>query len=371
MISNPHFGFLVTEAGGGFTWAKNSGENRLTPWRNDPVSDAGGEALYLRDEETGEVWSPTPLPARSDAPYIVRHGAGYSIFEHRSHGIDQKLWLYAASDDPVKIVKLQLHNRTARVRRISATYYAEWVLGTDRDETQQYIIPEYDETRGALLATNPYSEEFGQAVAFLACSHEAESLTTDRAEFLGRMGKMGSPEGLRRMGLAGTVEAGVDPCAALQVELELGPGESCELHFLLGQGTDRADALRLVESYRTPEQVEAAWKTMRDEWERILGAVTVTTPDPQMDLLQNRWLLYQDLTCRVWGRSGLYQSSGAFGFRDQLQDVMALVHTAPDITRARILEAAAHQFEEGDVLHWWHPPTGRGVRGAFPEGARA
>jgi len=362
VIANPDFGFLVSEAGLGYTWAENSGENRLTPWRNDPVADPPGEALYLRDEETGHVWSPTPLPAGAPAPHLIRHGTGYSIFEHHSHGLKQRLRVFAAPDAPVKIVHLQLENTWSRNRRITATFYAEWVLGPDRSVHQQYIVPEFDALRNALLARNPYNEEFGERVAFLSASREPHGLTADRTEFLGRGGSLQHPAALDRVGLASTVRTGLDPCAAYQVHLWLAPGETEDVFFLLGQGEDREDALRLVERYQDAAQAATAWEEANELWDDLLGAATVQTPDPAMNLLLNRWLLYQSLSCRVWGRSALYQSSGAFGFRDQLQDVMVLVHTAPDVVRDHILQAARHQFEAGDVLHWWHPPSGRGVR---------
>jgi len=362
VIANSGFGFLVSEAGSGYTWAENSGENRLTPWRNDPVADTPGEALYLRDEETGEVWSPTPLPAGASAPYLVRHGAGYSVFEHHSHGIKQRLRLFVVPNAPVKVIHLRLENTCNRNRRITATFYAEWVLGTTQDENRQYVIPEFDAVSNALLARNPYSQEFGQRVAFVTASREPYGLTADRTEFLGREGDFRRPAALCRVGLAGAVRAGQDPCAALQTNVWLAPGEVEELFFLLGQGADREETLQLIKQYQDASQVEAAWDKMIRFWDNLLGTLTVQVPDPGMNLLLNRWLLYQALSCRLWGRSALYQSSGAFGYRDQLQDVMSLVLAAPHLARDHILQAASYQFEAGDVLHWWHPPSGRGVR---------
>ena len=362
VANNSDFGFLVSESGAGYTWAGNSGENRLTPWPNDPVSDTPGEVLYLRDEETAEVWSPTPAPTPAGAPYLIRHGAGYTTFEHHSHGLKQRLHLFAAPAAPVKVIQLRLENVLDRVRRVTVTFYAEWVLGTHRDTTQQYIVPEYDDENHALLARNAYSEEFGAHVAFLATDRALHGLTTDRTEFLERNGSLRHPAALERIGLAGTVQAGLDPCAALQVHLDLQPGESQEVIFLLGQGADRQTALDLIQQYRDPGEVARAWEDVRTLWDELLDTVIVKTPDPAMDILLNRWLLYQALSCRIWARSALYQSSGAYGFRDQLQDVMALVHTAPHVTREHILRSARHQFEAGDVLHWWHPPSGRGVR---------
>jgi cyclic beta-1,2-glucan synthetase len=362
VVANQHLGFLVSESGASYTWAMNSGENRLTPWHNDPVSDPPDEAIYLRDEETGDVWSPTPLPAREDAPYLVRHGAGYSDFEHHSHALKQHTRMYVAPDEPVKIVRLRLENTADWTRRITATFYASWVLYTTHEASQMYVVPEYDRERHALLAKNPFNTEFGDRVAFVATDRPLHGLTTDRQEFLGRMGHRSQPAALYRIGLEGRVEAGVDPCAVIQVHLDLPPGQVEEVHFIIGQGADREDALRLVEQYQTDEGVETAWEQTRRLWDDLLGTLQVETPDRGMDLLLNRWMLYQSLSCRIWGRSGFYQSSGAYGFRDQLQDVMSLAHVAPHITREQIVRAAAHQFEEGDVLHWWHPPSGRGVR---------
>ena len=362
VIANPNFGCLVSETGMGCTWAVNSSENRLTPWRNDPVSDPPSEAIYLRDDDTGVVWSPTPLPARDADPYLVRHGSGYTIFEHHSHGLKQYLRVFVAPDAPVKVKQLRLENTLDRVRRIVITDYAEWVLGPSRHQMAQYIVPEFDSGSHALLACNTYHEEFGERVAFLATTRELHGLTTDRSEFLGLAGDYQHPAALDRTGLSAAVRPGLDPCAALQVLLWLAPGEQKEITFVLGQGADHAEARQWIQKYQDIAQVEAAWQDLTRQWDDRLGKIAVETPDPAMDLLLNRWLPYQVLSSRVWARTAMYQSSGAFGFRDQLQDVMALVYAAPQVARDHILEAARHQFEAGDVLHWWHPPSGRGVR---------
>ena len=321
--------FLVSEAGSGCTWAGNSSENRLTPWRNDPLSDLPGEALYLRDEETGLVWSPTPLPAGAESACTVRHGAGYSIFESQSHGLNQRLRLFAAAEAPVKIAHLRLENLWKRPRRITVTYYAEWVLGTTRDASQAYIVPEFDPARHALLARNRYNAEFGERVAFLAANKKPHGLTADRSEFLGRMGSLGLPAALGRIGLGSTVRAGLDPCAAIQLHVDLAAGQAEEVYFLIGEGTNREESLALIDKYQAQGQVELAWQAMQQSWEDLLTGITVQTPDPGMDLMLNRWLLYQTISCRLWGRTALYQSSGAFGFRDQLQDVLAVLHARP------------------------------------------
>ena len=362
VIANPQFGCIVSEAGLGCTWAGNSGENRLTPWRNDAVSDPPAEAMYLRDEDTGQIWSPTPLPSRAEAPYLIRHGAGYSTFEHASYGLEQYVRVFVAADEPVKIVQLKLKNTSKRIRRINTVYFAEWVLGTTHENTAPYIIPEFAASQFALLARNPYNQDFCERVAFLASTREPTGMTGDRVEFLGRHASYARPAALERVGMTPRVDAGVEPCAALQVLLWLRPGETKEVTFLLGQGKDRAEAERLIGHFQKIENVQAAWDQAGLFWEEMLGQVQVDTPNQAMNILLNRWLLYQSLTARFWGRTGFYQSSGAFGYRDQLQDAMAYVHTKPALLREHILDAARYQFEQGDVLHWWHPPAGRGLR---------
>jgi cyclic beta-1,2-glucan synthetase len=362
VLANPAFGCLVSESGLGTTWSLNSGENRLTPWRNDPVLDTPSEVVYLRDEETAEVWSPTPLPAGLKAQTRVRHGAGYTTYESESHGLVQEMTVFVPRDAGLKIVRLRMQNTLPRSRRLTATYYAEWVLGSRRKRQAPYIVSDLDRDRACLLATCDWSAEFAGRVAFLASKEVAHGYTADRTEFLGRDGDYGQPEALKRWGLSGRVDLGADPCAALQVHLEVAAGGALETHFILGQAATGIEALALVERFRDASVVEAAWKDLSAYWDEILGAVRVKTPEPSMDLMLNRWLLYQTLSSRVFGRTGFYQSSGAFGYRDQLQDVLALLHAAPSIARGHILEAAKHQFLEGDVLHWWHPPSGRGVR---------
>lgn len=367
VIGYPNFGFMVSESGSQCTWALNSGENRLTPWANDPVCDPTGEALYLRDEETGEVWTPTPLPAGSGQPYRVAHGAGYTRFEHKSHGLEQTLTLFSSPDDPVKIIHVKLKNNLQHTRRITATQYVEWVLGTTHAANMAYIIPEYDPTHACLLATNPYSDEFAKRVAFLLASRPIHGLTADRTEFLGRGGTFKQPVALQRIGLETRITPGEDPCAALQIHLDLQSGATDEFYFVLGEGNDKEHALELVKKYHEPAYVGAAFERTHTFWNRFLNIIQVSTPDPAADIILNRWMLYQTLSCRVWGRTGFYQSSGAFGFRDQLQDVLALLPIDPSITRNQIINAAIQQFEAGDVMHWWHPPSGRGVRTRFSD----
>jgi cyclic beta-1,2-glucan synthetase len=362
VIGYPYFGFMVSETGSQCTWAVNSGENRLTPWSNDPIRDPTGEALYLRDEETGDVWTPTPLPAGTDQPYRVRHGAGYTIFEHNSHGLRQHLTLFASPEDPVKIIHLRVENTWNHNRRITATQYIEWVLGTTHAASLPYIIPEYDAAEYCLLATNPYNDEFGERTAFLIANKPVHGLTTDRTEFLGRGGTLASPAALHRIGLETRLSPSEDLCAVLQLHLDLLPGGVEEIYFVLGQGSNKGHALELAKKYHESAYVGAALERTRVFWDHLLHTIQVHTPEPATDLILNQWMLYQSLSCRIWGRSAFYQPSGAFGFRDQLQDVLALLAVDPAISCGQILNAAQFQFAEGDVMHWWHPPSGRGVR---------
>jgi cyclic beta-1,2-glucan synthetase len=361
VLANPRFGCLTTESGGGYTWFLNAGEYRLTPWSNDPVSDPAGESLSLRDEQTVQVWSPLPLPGQSGG-YRTHHGAGYTCYVHHSHQLEQETRVFVPPDDTVKIIQLRLKNRAAHRRRLTATYYAEWVLGSQRSQTQPHIMTEYDAKAQATFASCSWNPDFGACVAFLAASHATHGFTCDRKEFLGRYGSTRAPAALARVGLAGRSGSGLDACAALQIHLELDPQEEITCHFVLGAAAERETASRLCRKYSQATAAENALKRVHDYWDELLGTITVSTPEPAMDLLLNRWLLYQTLCARIFARTGFYQSSGAYGFRDQLQDVMALLQVKPALAREQILEAAQRQFDSGDVLHWWHPPSGKGVR---------
>ncbi|WP_422925319.1 GH36-type glycosyl hydrolase domain-containing protein [Singulisphaera sp. PoT] len=362
VVSNPQFGFIVSEGGAGYTWAGNSQQNRLTPWSNDPVVDPAGEVVYLRDLDTGEVWSPTPLPIASASNTLVRHGQGYTSFERLCGGIHSELTLFVANEDPVKLVRLKLNNTSGEERRLDATFYVEWVLGTNRDMTASQVVTELDPETDSLLASNAFRTDFSERVAFVGSSVVTTSATGDRGEFLGRYGSTAAPAALRREGLSGRVGAALDPCGAIQAKFTLAPGEEKVLVFFLGEASNRGEALDFVRRYRDAQRTEDEWGKVQGHWDSFLGTVQVETPDAAMNLLLNRWLPYQVLSCRVWGRSAFYQSGGAYGFRDQLQDAMALVYGAPDEARAQIKRSAARQFLEGDVQHWWHPPVGRGVR---------
>jgi cellobiose phosphorylase len=367
VLANPTFGTVVTESGGAYTWGENAHEFRLTPWNNDPVQDTTGEAFYLRDEQTGRFWSPTPLPARGATPYVIRHGFGYTVFEHTEHGIVSELWVYVAMDAPVKFTILKLRNISGRPRRLSVTGYWEWVLGDLRQKNLLHVQTEVDLKTGVLLARNYYNTEFPGRIAFIDAGGTTRTVTGDRKEFLGRNGSLAQPAALKRARLSGQVGAGLDPCGAMQVVLDLSDGQERETSFRLGIGRNADEVQNLIQRYRGANASRVALEGVWAYWNRTLGAINVDTPDPAVNVMANGWLLYQTIGCRLWGRTGFYQSGGAYGFRDQLQDVMALVHAEPALTREHLLRAAARQFREGDVQHWWHPPAGRGVRTHFSD----
>jgi cellobiose phosphorylase len=362
VLANPRFGCLVTEAGLGYSWAGNSQMNRLTPWSNDPTSDPPGEVIYLRDEETGDFWTPTPLPVGPRATVTVRHGQGYTRYTHVSRDLNQDLLVLVPTDDPIKLVRLTVRNDGDRPRRLSATYYAEWVLGTVRENAPLHVVCERDPESAAILARNAWAGDFAKKIAFVASDSPTQSVTADRSEFLGEHGSVSMPAALKRVGLCGRADPALDPCAAMTTELTLSPGETREVVFVLGQADSLEEVHRLIREYARPHRGAAALTQVQEQWDGYLNALQVTTPDRGVDLMLNRWLVYQVLACRVWARSAFYQSGGAYGFRDQLQDVMALVYSAPAEARAQILRSTARQFEEGDVQHWWHPPSGIGVR---------
>ncbi|MBK9777272.1 MAG: cyclic beta 1-2 glucan synthetase [bacterium] len=362
VLANPTFGTVVSESGQANTWGENAHEFRLTPWTNDPVGGPSGEAIYLRDEEHGLYWSPTPLPGRSTLPYLTRHGFGYTVFEHTERGIRSELWVYVALDASVKFSVLKVRNESGRPRRLSATGYVEWVLGDIRPHSAMHVVTEIDAHSGALLARNPYNTEFANRTAFFDVDEATRSVTADRREFLGPNGTLDAPAAMARTRLSGRVGAAMDPCAAIRVSFDLAAGQEREIVFRLGVGRDTADARDLVRRFRGASAARGALDAVWHHWSHTLGAVNVETPDHAFNVLANGWLLYQTIACRMWGRSATYQSGGAYGFRDQLQDAMALIHARPQLLREHLLRCAARQFCEGDVQHWWHPPLGRGVR---------
>jgi cyclic beta-1,2-glucan synthetase len=363
VIANAQFGTLASADGFGTTWSQNAQQNQLTPWCNDPVSDSPAEAIYIRDDANGDLWSATPLPIReAAAPYVIRHGFGYSRFQYNTRGIALDLLQFVPLEDSLKISRLKITNTSAQSRQLSVTHYLDWVLGNQRGKTLPFVVTEIEPSTAALLARNPWSGDFQSRIAFMDMAGRQQTYTGDRSEFIGPHGSLAEPKALLGgHGLSNRVGAGLDPCGALQTACSLLPGETIELTFMLGEEASPAAAVALIERYRSLD-LDAALKNVTDYWDRTLGAIQVKTPDRSMDILVNGWLLYQTLSSRVWARTAFYQSSGAYGFRDQLQDVMALMISRPQIAREHILRAAARQFEAGDVQHWWLPSSGQGVK---------
>ncbi len=362
VIANENFGTFISESGSSCTWAENSHEFRITPWQNDPVSDSCGEAIYLRDEQSGEFWSPTPLPCRGNGKYTTRHGFGYSVFEHKEKGINSEMSVYIDPEESIKFYVLKVRNSTDRPRGLSAVAYAEWVLGDLPARTRMHVVTGVDSHTGALFARNLYNDEFRGRTVFLDSDDPGRTVSGDRREFLGRNGTMADPAGLQRANLPGRVGPALDPCGAVQVRFGLAPGQERKIIFRLGVGKDVEDARRMVKLFRGAAQARLSLEKTGAFWGKTLGTIQVETPDQAFNVLANGWLMYQSLSCRFWGRNALYQSGGAYGYRDQLQDSMALVYSHPELVREHLLRSAAHQFIEGDVMHWWHPPSGRGVR---------
>lgn len=367
VISNKGFGFQVSESGSGYTWAENSRENKLTPWSNDPVSDMPGEVLYLRDETKGVFWSITPIPIRDAGVYTVRHGFGYTAFQHTSHEIEQQLTLFVPREAPVKISRVKLKNLGTSARDLSITFYIRPVMGVDEQGTSPYITTRYDEKSGLLLMKNVYSSDYPGRVAFIGTSLKDISFTGDRYEFIGQNGSTSEPAALKRAGLSGRTGAGYDPCAAIQAKLTLKAGETKEAIFVLGQGQNAEDAGLIAGKFLNAGKVEKEYSQVAEFWRDRLETIQVSTPDTSLDIMLNGWLLYQTTACRMWSRAAFYQSGGAYGFRDQLQDSMAMVYIWPEITREQILLHASRQFVEGDVQHWWHPGAGKGIRTRYSD----
>ncbi len=365
VFAHEHFGALTSESGQGYAWYGNSQSNRITPWNNDPVSDTPAEAIYIRDEDSGAFWTPTPLPIRDNEAYRARHGQGYSTFEHNSRGIEQELSVWVPMDNknrPVRVQKLRLKNRSGRRRRLMVTFYADLVLGTTREENQMHVVTSWDTISSTLLARNAYHPDFGHRVAFVSATPRPQTHSGDRTAFLGRNGSMSNPAALKRKHVLEKTGAGLDPCAAVQVWVDLAPDEETSVNFLLGEAGDVDEVRSIVQAFRDQPGIDNSLAVTKGWWNGVLDTLQVDVPDKSVNFLLNRWLPYQILSCRIWARSALYQSGGAWGFRDQLQDSLAMTTLYSKAARDQILRSAQHQFEEGDVQHWWHPPGDAGVR---------
>ena len=373
VLANPNFGTLVSELGTGYTFWRNSRECKLTPWSNDTVLDPPTELGFMRDEDTGELWTVTPAAGKQANPYLVTHGHGYTTFDHERKGIRHTMTVFVPKEDAVKIMRLQIKNTSSEVRRLSVSYYAEWVIGVQRQSNAPFIVSEWDESASILTAQNRYQENFRDATAFLgiypqkAADASECSWTTDQLEFIGRNGSLEHPAALNRTRLSGWTGTSYASCGAIQRKLTLEAGEETEVIILLGCESSQSNAVSLAQKYSDASHCDAAWKELADFWDHTLNQIVVETPSSETNILLNGWLLYQSLACRMWARTAFYQAGGAFGFRDQLQDSLAMLHTMPEIARKQLLLHASHQYEEGDVQHWWHNETERGIRTLFSD----
>jgi cyclic beta-1,2-glucan synthetase len=367
LLANPDFGSVISETGSAYTWAINAHEYRLTPWGNDPISDGGGEAFYLRDQESGSFWSPSPFPAKGTTPYITTHGFGYSHFEHTEHGIYSKMSVFVDKTLPVKFFILKIKNISGGARKLMAAGFMEMILGDLRSKTNPHIFSEYNAENFVLLLRNRYNSVFADRVTFFKVIGVPESYTANRAEFIGRNRNLSDPQAMHRSTLSDTTGASVDPCAAIQIKIDLYNRDEKEIIFMLGNEKDIDAAMTLISKFPNADAVHQSFKETEAYWKDILGCIQIQTPDNALNILANGWLVYQTMASRIFARSGFYQSGGAWGFRDQLQDVLALLSIRPEMARQQILLCASRQFPEGDVQHWWNPPEGRGVRTHFSD----
>jgi cellobiose phosphorylase len=367
MANEKSFGTLTSETGSSYTWSLNSRENRLTPWSNDTTSDPSGEQIYILDHESNACWSPTPNRSRDDKPYLIRHGQGYTTFEHNSFEIEQSLTIHVSMENEVKFCRLKLKNHSDKERTLSIVYYLEWVLGFHRSKTGSTVITEREGDHNLFYATNPFLPDFGSRISFAATNKKISSFTCDRRSFLGRNGNYQRPLGLNVEDLDGAMGTSLDPCLAMKIDLTLKPGEEYEVIFIMGQDDSKERINELAEKALIPINAENELNAAKEFWDKVTSKLTIKTPYPEIDIYVNRWALYQTLSCRIWARTAFYQSGGAYGFRDQLQDCACLMDAKPELCRSYILRAAAHQFPEGDVLHWWHPPSDKGVRTRFSD----
>ncbi len=365
VIANERFGFICTESGGGYTWHLNSSQNKLTSWINDPITDTPSEIIYICNTQSGKVWSCTPLPVRETEPYTIRHGFGYTCFTHNSNGINQTLTQFAAAEAAVKFSILKLENTTTSEMLLETACYFRPVLGTEFSQTSPYIVTGFDEVSNAILIDNVYNADFRGLRAFLACSESGVSYTGSRLNFFGTDMDISNPAGMRKE-LDSNTGAGIDSCAVLKEGIRLKPGETREIVFLIGQ-ENLEKVSEVIRGFRSTEQVKNELEKVKDSWIRRLGQIQVNTPDLSINLMLNGWLQYQVLSCRIWARSGFYQAGGAFGFRDQLQDVMSVVYSLPELTKNQILLHCRHQFPEGDVQHWWHNQKMNGIRTRYSD----
>jgi cellobiose phosphorylase len=375
VVSNGDYGFVVSQTGGGYSWRTHAQLNRITRWEQDLLRDDWGKFIYLRDDR-GNIWSAGWKPVCAEPEeYECRHGIGYTVIRSVQQGMETELLMFIPVDDPVEVWQVTIRNRTRGMRMVDVITYAEWCLGHSPDWHREFhktfAETSYDATAGSIFATKRLWEVPSprghwntdwKYVAFHAANVKPTSFDTDKESFLGIYGSLREPQALNRPKLAGNTGKWLDPIASLHTRIRLKPGETRRVTFLLGAADTREQALEVINKYRSPSGVEEALQGVHDRWAKLLGTCSTETPDAGLNLMLNTWLKYQAISGRLWGRTAYYQTGGAYGFRDQLQDSQLFLWIDPARTLEQIRLHARHQFRDGTVYHWWHPISEIGLQ---------
>jgi len=366
ILVNKQFGTLVTAAGGGYTWNKNSRENRLTTWYNETIEDIPAEVIYIKDKEEKTSWSITLNPKSNSQDYIAKFGFGYSEFINSNLGISTNLNIFVPQNDDVKINKLNIKNNMSYKRSLKIVYYLNLSLGMDIAKHAEYINIEKDETFNLIYLKNIFKNEFKDEFAYVSCSEKISGYTGSKEEFFG-LGDISNPQGLNLINFSNQNSIGQSNIIAIEIDTEIDANESKDISIILGSTTSKEVAKDVAYKYYKISNCNKELENTKEFWNEHLNVLQVKTPVESTNILLNAWLLYQVISSRLWGRTGYYQSGGAFGFRDQLQDVLGIIYVLPEQVRAQIIEHAKHQFYEGDVEHWWHKESKKGIRTRFSD----
>ena len=366
IMANNKFGTLVTENMGGYTWYKNSRLNRVTSWGNYPNRDIPSEIIYLKDLESQKSWSLGLNPKPDDKNYNVIYGFGYAKYIHKNNGIEQELEVFVPQEDSVKIQILKLKNMNLNRKKLKIVYYMKPVLGEDEIKSRSYIDLNYDQNNNIICSKNLYNTDFKNDIIYVSNSEKIKSYTGDKKFFIGS-GNIANPDALKKSRLNNENSLGKQPCIAYEIEVELESLSEKEIIFTLGAEENIIDSKNMAYKYNKIQNCKQELEKVKNYWKDLLERIQVYTPLESMNIILNGWCVYQIIQSRLQGRTGYYQSGGAFGFRDQLQDTLALKYLNPENLKRQILKHSEHQFLEGDVEHWWHDESGRGIRTKFSD----